>query len=477
MNKFTKGALIAAGCFCAGGVILGIAGAVGRAYTDEPTGVEEDFEIVRDTWDKVRGWDLRWRRGGAVRGLTLEYGGIEFDKDHKDNIVYGSFTDDSLQGQTIGNLDVEIGDGKLTICQGDGLKLKKEGGSECQYYMEGDTFYLKQKGTLGGGKADLVLTLPGEATLDEVDIEMAAGEVTAEDVLAARDIEIEIAAGEITMEEAKADSFCANVAAGSVIVHRLDAVECSVEVDMGSITLEDSFIAGDLDAEVSMGEISIFLRDSYENHDYAIDCGMGDVTVSPEDGSLREYGGFGNTMYLYGKSSGGNSTYDLDCSMGSIYVKFAGKDAAWAMAGAVDAADASGAEKGQREDGVPEPPEVPELPEAAEPPELPEVPEIPDVYGIVNEWPDRIGRENVNTTADNFSFEIEAAEPTVFVISCVTERGELDLEIEDDRGKEIFEKDNIRTGEYEVIIKSSGTYRVSFDCEDHTGSFWISPKE
>lgn len=486
MNKFTKGTLIAAGCFFAGGVVLGIIGAAGRACTGEPTGYEEDFGIVRDVWDKVRGWDLRWRRGGAVRGLTLEYDGIEFDKDHKDDIVYGSFTDDSLQGTDIRNLDVEIGDGKLTICQGDGLKLKKEGGSECQYYMEGDTFYLKQKGTLGGGKADLTLTLPEGVTLDEVDIEMAAGEVAAEDVLAARDIEIEIAAGEITLEEAKADSFCANVAAGSVIVHRLDAAECSVEVDMGSITLEDSFVAGDLDAEVSMGEINIFMRDSYENHDYAIDCGMGDVTVSPEDGSLREYGGFGNTMYLYGKSSGGNSTYDLDCSMGSIYVKFAGKDAVWSMAGAVDAADASGAETGQKENGIPEPPEAPEAPEepeapeppeAAEPPELPEVPEIPDVYGIVNEWPDRIGRENVNTTADNFSFEIEVAEPTVLVVSCVTERGELDLEIENDRGKEIFEKDHIRTGEYEVIVKSSGTYSVSFDCEDHTGSFWISPKE
>lgn len=474
MNKFTKGALIAAGCFCAGGVILGIAGAVGRAYTDEPTGLEEDFGIVRDTWNKVRGWDLRWRRGGAVKGLTLEYGGIEFDKGHKDNIVYGSFTDDSLQGQTISNLDVEIGDGKLTIRQGEGLELKKKGGPECQYYIEGDTFYLKQKSAVGGGAADLTLTFPEGITFHEVDIEMAAGAVTAEDILKAEKVEIEIAAGEITMEEVKADSFCANVAAGSVLVRRLDAKECDAEVSMGSIMLEESLITEDLDAEVSMGEIDIFLRDSYENHDYRIDCGMGDITVSPEYGGGYEYAGLGNAVELYGKNSGGNSTYDLDCSMGSIYVKFAGKDADRAMAGETDAADASGEETGRKENGVPEAPEPPELPEA---PELPEVPEIPDVYGIVNEWPDRVGRENVNTTADNFSFEIEAAEPTVLVISCVTESGELDLDIEDDRGKEIFEKDNIRTGEYEVIIKSSGTYRVSFDCEDHTGSFWISPKE
>ena len=47
------------------------------------------------------------------------------------------------------------------------------------------------------------------------------------------------------------------------------------------------------------------------------------------------------------------------------------------------------------------------------------------------------------------------------VISCETKRGELDLEIEDERGREIFERDEIPTGEYEVKIKDPGTYSVS----------------
>lgn len=325
MSKFTKGALIAAGCFFAGGVVLGIIGAVGRVYTGEPTGIEDDFEIVRDTWNKMGRWDLRWRRGGALRGLTLEYDGIKFDKDHKDSIASGSFTDDSLRGTDIYNLDVEIGGGILNIRQGDGLKLKKEGGPECQYYIEGDTFYLKQRGSLGGGSPELTLTLPEGIILDEMEIKMAAGAVITRDTLTVKEVEIEIDAGEITLEEMKADSFSTKVAAGSVVVERLDAKECDVEVSMGSITLQDSLVTGDLDAEVSMGEINVFLRDSYEDHDYEINCGMGDITISSEDGAVKEFAGLGNKMDISGRNSDGNSVYDLDCSMGSIYVKFGGK--------------------------------------------------------------------------------------------------------------------------------------------------------
>lgn len=62
-------------------------------------------------------------------------------------------------------------------------------------------------------------------------------------------------------------------------------------------------------------------------------------------------------------------------------------------------------------------------------------------------------------------------------ISCVTNSGELDLEIESGNGKDIFEKDDIRTGTFEVKADSVGMYKVHFECDDHTGSFWIRPKE
>ena len=464
MKKFTRGVLITAGCFLAGGVILGTIGAIGKACTGEQAGNGEEINVMRNVWSRMRGWDLRWRRG-AERGLVLEFDGIEYDEDY--DTVYGSFTDDSLRGTDVRNLDVEIGGGTLTICQGDSMILKKEGGPECQYYMEEGTFYLKQKCPVGGGAADLTLTLPEGIALEDVSIAMGAGKIAAKDALLAGSVEIEVDAGEITLKEVKTDSFSAEVAAGSVTVHRLDAKECSAEVDMGSIALEDSLITGDLHAEVNMGDISIFLRDSYEDHDYDVSCSMGEICIKEGDRTVRDCEGMANSVAFSGNNSFGDSEYDLNCSMGSILMKFSGEtgslDAVNNMA-PTDSEDIAAA-------GLPGT-EVLEISEMEE-----EFQKMAEIYGIEDNWPEEIGRENRDTTAENFSFEIQIAEPMTLVVSCVTESGELDLEIENEMGKEIFEKDDIRTGDYEVTVKQAGVYRVSFECENHTGSFWIRPRE
>ncbi len=435
MNKFIKRVLIVAGCFLGVGVVLGCIGAVGGVYENKKSGNAGHYSVAQETWDILRKYDFHWLKG-RERGLVVTYDDIEYDENH--DIVYASFTDDSLRAEDIYNLDLEIGGGKLVLRRGDKMELKKDGGSECQYYIEGSTFYLKQKTPVGAFQADFTLTLPEGIDLEEVDIEMGAGEIIAEDVFTAERINLEVSAGEITIEEVKAGHFSAEVATGTVVVKKMDAGDCEVEVNMGNITLQDSFITGNLDAEVNMGDMDIFLRDSYENHDYEVNCSMGDITIVPENGNSKEFSGLSNAMELSGKNVAGDSVYDLTCSMGSILVRFSG---------------------GQN--GLQEPESMPELKE---------------IYGIEDNWPESIGRENKGTTAENFSFEIRVSEPMTLVISCVTESGELDLEIENEKGKDIFEKDDIQTGSYTVNADSAGIYKVSFDCENHTGSFWIRPE-
>ncbi len=445
MKKFVRGMLIAAGCFMAVGLVLGIIGAAGIDYMDKKYGTEENRMLVREAWDRVNKWDFRWIKGGG-RGLVLTYDGIEFDENH--DLTYGSFTDDSLRGTDIYKLDLEIGGGSLTICRGDGLILKKDGGPECQYYIEGDTFYLKQRCPIGGGETDITLTLPEGIVLEEADIMMGAGEIVTEDLFSAGKVEIEVAAGSITMEEVKADTFSVEVATGSVEVDRLDAAECDTNVNMGNITLWESLITGDLSAEVNMGDIDIFLRDSYENHDYEIECNMGEITIGTEGGESRTYSGLSNSVELYGKNARGGSLFDLDCDLGDIYVKFAGTE---------DVSTSGG--------------------ETAEEGGLPALPGLESMEFLTDNWPESIGMETGNTTAKNFSFALEISEPVTLTLSCVTKEGELDMEIEGEHGEEIFEKEDMQTGDYEVKIDSRGTYRVSCEMDDHTGSFWIRPKK
>lgn len=450
MKKFVKGMLIAAGCFLAVGLVLGIIGAAGIGYMDKKYGTEENRMLVREAWERVNKWDFRRIKGGG-RGLVLTYDGIEFNKDY--DLTYGSFTDDSLRDENICRLDLEIGGGSLTICQGDGLTLKKDGGPECQYYIEGDTFYLKQRCPIGGGATDITLTLPEGIVLEEADIMMGAGEIVTKDLFSAQNMEIEVDAGDISMDEVWADSFSAEVAAGSILVKRMDTEKCGMTVNMGNITLRESLITGNLDAEVNMGEIDIFLRDSYENHDYDVNCNMGDIIIGTEAGETKTYAGISSSMELYGGNANGVSLYDLNCDMGNISVRFAET------------------EKGELS-------ALPKLESSED-----EWENIGfDMKTIEKEflmdyWPESIGRKNKNTTAENFSFGLEISEPVTLIVSCVTEDGELDMEIEDKYGEEIFEEEDIQTGDYEVRIDSPGTYRVSCEMDDHTGSFWIRPKK
>lgn len=323
MKKFVRGMWMAVGCFLALGIVLGVIGVVSARYVDEKY-VREGVCSVGDIWRAVRKWDLRFVRGGWHRGLIVTYDNIKFDKDY--DIAYGSFTDDGLRGEKIRNLDLEIDGGELTLQKGSGMSLIKDGGPECQYYIEGDTFYLRQKclSPIGSDGAHLTLTLPEDIALDKVRIKMGAGAVMAEGFLAAREVEVELGAGEVTMEEVKADSFSADVAAGSVEVRKLDATECDTNVSMGEIVLENALVTGDLDAAVSMGDISIYLRDSYEDHAYEVNCGMGEVEIVTEKRETKGFSGIGGSTTLVGANAASGSVYDLSCSMGDIYMEFLG---------------------------------------------------------------------------------------------------------------------------------------------------------
>ena len=103
---------------------------------------------------------------------------------------------------------------------------------------------------------------------------------------------------------------------------------------------------------------------------------------------------------------------------------------------------------------------------------------LPDIEPVVEDnWPNSIGRENENTTAKNLSFEIQISEPMVLSITCVTESGKLDMEIERNDGEKIFSESDIQTEKFEVNINSSGTYNVVIQAKKHTGSFWIEPQK
>lgn len=104
------------------------------------------------------------------------------------------------------------------------------------------------------------------------------------------------------------------------------------------------------------------------------------------------------------------------------------------------------------------------------------LPPLKEVEPVVEDsWPERVGREDENLTAEGLMFDIELAEPAALTVSCETESGTLDMEIEGPDGKSIFDQRELQTGEYEASAPSAGTYTVTVHAEGHTGNFWITP--
>lgn len=63
------------------------------------------------------------------------------------------------------------------------------------------------------------------------------------------------------------------------------------------------------------------------------------------------------------------------------------------------------------------------------------------------------------------------------ILSFVTEEGKISMEITDERGNKLFDETNIETGTFEVNIEEVGTYTVTIQANNHTGSFEIKSKK
>ncbi len=322
MKKFVKGLLISAAVFLTAGVILACIGGIGGGAKGELSSDQYgNAGILHEVTKRLQWLPAIGILDGDESGFVIQRNDVQYDKKH--DVVYGSFTDDSIRSTDIWNLDIEVGDGQLYIVEGDAFELKKEGDLGCQYYVKDNTFYLRQKGVIGNGHISLTLTIPKDSQFDEVGIMLGAGELVTKGTLLAKELDVEIGAGTANLGKVETGDFSAEIGAGELVIDTLNTKNCEAMVSMGSITVESGIVSGEMDAEVDMGSMEFFLSDAYENHSYEIDCAMGEISIGNAEG-MKSYSGLSSEIQLTGKNAG-NSNYDLTCNMGSIYLSFENK--------------------------------------------------------------------------------------------------------------------------------------------------------
>lgn len=99
------------------------------------------------------------------------------------------------------NLDIEIGAGSLAVFYGDvdTIQVECENGIGFESRMDGNTLKIDAPFGINSGNGDIQIILPEDIVLDEVDLEIGAGNVEF-DILNLRSLDAEIGTGILTMD-------------------------------------------------------------------------------------------------------------------------------------------------------------------------------------------------------------------------------------------------------------------------------------
>lgn len=338
MRRSTRKWLTLAGCMVAAGLLIF---AIGSGMGG--------FPQVRD-W--VENGELSWHFGYGTWGWGDS---VKFNDRYPiyEGAVSRTKIEDAAQ---IERLNFDVGGSRVVIrtSEDGGYWFSSDNAKKYQCYVDNGGLELRVKGGswVRNHNDEHVITLwiPKEVSYREIDLEIGGG-ILEVDMLAGTDISIEIGAGsieadtltgdrislelgagEITVRSAEADQFSVEIGAGQAAITSLSSRTLAADVGAGQITLKESTvrdadisvsmgqiryqgtIAGDLDADCSMGQINLELTGTMEDHNYEVNCSMGEVSLGGESVS-----GVAGTRKIDFNAA---SDFDIDCSMGGISVTF-----------------------------------------------------------------------------------------------------------------------------------------------------------
>lgn len=349
MKKFTKVSLITAlvtfiiGCLiCGVGALLGgfrqLEGLNIRAVTGIPfrffRAIDGGYEygFYDGDWDDLEEWDAEWEVHKDWERMNMKDG----------DRVQLTFTKDTLR-----NLDISLGACEFVVEESEDERawLVTSGNMEhFRYHEEGDTLYLVRKQNYHfwnwieerkrNNLAKVWLYLPKGTNFDNVEINFGAGVMDSME-LHAHEARITIGAGLCRIAGLVSDGYTdINVGAGQVRLKSFEVKKADMVIGAGELYVEDAritedaeleigmgnvevcgMIAGDLTAEIGMGNLTLRMDDAEEDHNYEIECSMGNVNLGG-----MSYTGLAKEKEIF---NGSGSTFDIECSMGNVSVSFA----------------------------------------------------------------------------------------------------------------------------------------------------------
>lgn len=289
MKKFLKGCLIVAGGLCIVGILMIIVCSV--------FGGRQLFAQALENNEFSLG-SLGYHTNLGTVSLDWEDDWLDFDEEWEDDSHdYINARERTPIGtrEQVKNLELKIGAAQLEIMESEDdqywLQSNTDKGIKC--YIEEATLELKGVKKIGNHNDKVYLYVPAGVHLNDIDVELGAGRLTAEKI-ECEELDIAIGAGQIQLSDMNVDNLELEVAAGQIAYK--GAVKKEIKV------------------ECAAGNANLMLQGDKADWDYDVECAAGQIML--ED---TQYNSLLNDINIENNTG---KYCKLECAMGQIQVNF-----------------------------------------------------------------------------------------------------------------------------------------------------------
>ncbi len=233
------------------------------------------------------------------------------------------------------NIDMDIEYAEVKIIKGDQFSIDAEDIPEnsLESFVDNGTWTVKQNSdnefNIFGGSVHLgdirgwrwwndytpkiTITMPSGFTAESFKLEIGAGDVNIEEVLASK-ADFIVQAGRLAIENATiSEASNYNVGAGTIELKKLQAKDISVDCGVGSVFIEGA-ITGNNDITCGVGNVEMDLDGEEDDYSYDIESGVGNINIDND-----HYHSISDKRI---NNEGAIGSFNLDCSVGNITVDF-----------------------------------------------------------------------------------------------------------------------------------------------------------
>lgn len=238
---------------------------------------------------------------------------------------------ESYSDSGIKSLDFQLDYGKVTIEEGDGFHIEagRLPNKNIKSYVKNGTWVIKTEnmsffrffdidipaGHLGhwyyGHEPEIVITVPEGFEADKIDLELGAGVLNADRIIA-NEGSFSVGAGAMTIDKIQVkEKSDYKVGAGKLELDNMNANNISVDCSVGHAEISGR-ISGNNNIRCDVGTVTLDLDGEQNDYYYKIDSSIGNVIINDESYKNSERRSIGN------ESS--DSKLYLDCSVGNITI-------------------------------------------------------------------------------------------------------------------------------------------------------------